>query len=414
MIENVGEGEDIASTRRVLMGLGVKISQLNESTWAVDGLGGIQGFTAPQERLDCGNSGTTMRLMAGLLSGCSFEVTLSGDHSLSRRPMNRIERVLKPLNRQLSTQERGGAPITIGGALSRSKILSSHDRDEIVVIDTQSSSAQLKSAALLAALSDPRRVEVREERLSRDHSERMLAALWGREPSLSIPSETPAIPPFHLISPGDFSSASFWIAIGALSPHNAPMIELKGINLNPSRLGFARIAERMGVQLDFRCEETRLGEPVGTLRVFPPAVGHELKAVNLSRQEIVDALDELPLVALLAAFAEGESIIKDAQELRVKESDRIEAMAQGLSQLGVHIHAQEDGWRIKGNPEHYITEHCTVDGYGDHRIAMCLMIAQLRQREDGVIKVEGSECLAISYPEFPTTFDAYRAEIPLA
>ena len=164
----------------------------------------------------------------------------------------------------------------------------------------------------------------------------------------------------------------------------------------------------MGIQLETQVKECRLGEPVGTLIIYPRAMHQPLKAVNLSRQEVVDALDELPLVALLASFAEGQTTVSGAQELRVKESDRIKAMTEGLSRLGVEISSTEDGWVINGDPQRSFDGSYTVESHGDHRIAMCFMIARLKQSE-GLLSIVDAECLEVSYPEFPDTYIQYRA-----
>jgi len=326
--------------------------------------------------------------------------------------MRRIEKVLSPLGRRLITQKSGGSPIQVGG-VTYQNCDAKESVDEVLTIHTQSASAQLKSAALLAALSDPREVEVQEERQSRDHSERMLNALWELDSRSAVPAESPLIPAFRFVSPGDFSSASFWIAISALSPLGAPAIQMNGVNLNPTRMGLAHIIKRMGLSLKIKVEEVRLGEPVGMLEISPRLENQRLQAITLSRQEVVDALDELPIIALLASFAEGESVIRGAAELRVKESDRIEAMTTGLKLLGVNIRSLEDGWQIVGNPDLWVSQRHTVESFSDHRIAMCFLIAQLRLQGKGSINVKGSECLAVSYPEFTADFDAYRETLSL-
>ena len=415
-IHNVGDGADLASTRRVLRQLGIHIESIGSGSWRVDGRGGVHRFEKPQDSLDCGNSGTTMRLMAGLLSGLSFPVTLDGDESLKNRPMQRLLRVLEPLNRSISTSNTGCSPIMVGGDLHLDDHLQSQSEykpranidSSPIIIETQSSSAQLKSAGFLAGLSHPSAITVKESRQSRDHTERMLSSLWQSAISLSLPAQKRPLPAFEFTSPGDFSSASFWIAINALSPHTAPQIKITNVNLNPTRMGLLRIVKRMGLNVSTYLKEERLGEPVGDLILQPLTQEEILVGVTLDTQEVTDALDELPIVALLAAFAQGQTIVRGAQELKVKESDRLEAMGVALSRLGVTIQTLSDGWVIDGEPNQILNHQLSVDSLGDHRIAMCLLIAQLRSTT-GQLEVTDSDCLHISYPEFPAQFAAYRA-----
>lgn len=413
IIRNVGRGEDLGSTRRVLRQMGVVIESISEDSWRVEGLGGINHFKPSKEVLDCGNSGTSIRLLAGLFSGLNQRVTLDGDASLRRRPMRRLAKVLSPLGRSLHSSSSGGAPLQVGGDLNHELDYGSNSEDT-VYINTASGSAQLKSAALLAALSDTRKIEVQEIAQSRDHSERMLGALWSRsiiEPDLKLclPAQKPQIPAFEMISPGDLSSASFWIAVAALSDMNKASIKLEGVNLNSSRMGLIRLAQKMGVDVHIQIEKEVLGEPVGFLCINAPSAQQNLKAIQPSAQEVIDALDELPLLALLASFAEGRSEIRHARELRVKESDRLEAMGTALSSLGAQIEILEDGWIIDGDPNLLFTPKNELDTHGDHRIAMCLLIAQLKCIKGAKLKLNDLDCIAVSYPEFPKQLSAYCA-----
>lgn len=418
VIENVGDGADLASTREVLRQLGVEIKALSTHSWQVSGRGGIEGFTVPNQALNCGNSGTTMRLLAGLLSGLKQRVTLDGDQSLRQRPMRRLERILKPLGRGIQCQSHGGAPIEVGGDLNNVLDPTQTAPSDSVLIHTASSSAQLKTAALFAGFSDSRMIEVTEISPSRDHSERMLGALLALESGLKLPASKAQFPSFNLVSPGDLSSAGFWIAISALSPFYAPVIKLEGVSLNPSRMGLIRIAGEMGLEIEIEHQELRLGEPVGSIRLRPLKTGATLKAITLSPQAVVDALDELPIVALLAAFAHGESHIRHARELRVKECDRIEAMADNLTKLGVQLSVFEDGWHIVGQPDRTLgsifsddsesLHEIELDSYGDHRIAMCLLIAELRKSKCMNFNIKDVESLQVSYPGFPHELKAYQ------
>lgn len=405
-IENVGQGEDLASTRRVLASLGVQLRALEEDCWSVTGVGGIHGFTPPAHPLDCGNSGTTMRLMAGLLSGAHFEVTLDGDESLRRRPMRRLQRILSPLGRSVECSPTGTAPITVGGRLSQG-ITATHPKGAPLIIDTESSSAQLKSAALLAAMTASSPVIVHERALSRDHTERMLGALLDHPVRAEMKPLQRPLPAFSLSSPGDPSSAGFWIAVAALSPPYAPPIFLPHVSLNPTRLGLVRLAQSMGLRIETEITEERLGEPVGTLKIYPLKQGTKLQSIHVSGNASLDALDELPIVALLGVFAEGTTRVQDAAELKVKESDRLLAMERGLSSIGARITATSDGWRIEGDPHLCPQGKIQVDSEGDHRIAMCFLIAQLACPH-AEIRVHHAECVQVSYPEFPNLLDTYR------
>ena len=416
-IHNVGEGEDLASTRHVLQQLGVQMMPIKKKSWLVKGMNGLEHFREPQKPLNCGNSGTTMRLMAGLLSGAPFSVTLVGDHSLQARPMKRLTVALAPFGRVIETNAQGKAPITVGGPLNHkqnAQTTSSKEEakdiaertQELIEIHTQSSSAQLKSAALLAGLSSPKAVRITENRLSRDHSERMLGSLWSRVPKLYLPAIKPKIKGFNFISPGDFSSASFWIAMSALSGSAAPSIIIPNLNLNPSRMGLFRIAQRMGMNLTAQVTEERLGEPVGTLIIAPLNKEQTLQGITLNEQEVLEALDELPIVALIASFAHGTTVVQGARELRVKESDRIEAMTQGLQKLGVDISSLPDGWKITGQPELTAEGKLNLESHGDHRIALCFMIAGIKA-QTASLSIQDLSCVAISYPEFFSEYEQY-------
>lgn len=410
IIRNVGSGEDLASTRQVLRQMGVSIEALSNDTWRVQGLGGIHNFHRSQETLDCGNSGTTMRLLAGLFSGLKHRVTLDGDASLRRRPMRRLARVLEPFGRTVDCAEHGSAPIQVGGDLSqKTDELSNHQNIRIL---TASGSAQLKSAALLAALSDHRPVQIIEDAQSRDHSERMLGALWSTsliksELTLEIPASKPSFTAFDFFSPGDLSSASFWVAVAVLADSKYSSIKLEEVNLNPSRMGLIKLAQQMGVQINIQYKAEELGEPIGSILIEALDLNQSLKPIQPSAQEVLDALDELPLLALLACFADGRTEIRHAQELRVKESDRLEAMGQALASLGAQIETLTDGWVINGNPNLVFQATDELNSYGDHRIAMCLLIAQLKCIKGTKLKINDLECIAVSYPEFPQQLVAY-------
>jgi 3-phosphoshikimate 1-carboxyvinyltransferase len=410
VVSNIGEGADIASTREALKALGVSISaESSGEAWRVTGRG-FRALKAPKAPINCGNSGTTIRLLSGLLSGLPERVTLDGDESLRRRPMKRLERALAPLGRGLEVGPLGGAPVSVGAPLNTPL-----PPQERVQIDTALASAQVKSAALLAALSSEAPcIEVRERALSRDHSERMLSALgfslerdthdplsvrlWPQGKTQVLSQEE-----FHEFKvPGDPSSAAFWVAVSALSPLHAPPVLLQSCLINPTRTGFFKVARRMGVELELRVSGERLGEPVADVCVWGAPQG--LKGVEVSAEEALDCLDELPLVALLGALAQGHTRVVGASELRVKESDRVEAMASLLNALGARVIATPDGWEIEGVDSLQGGEVSSAD---DHRVALCGVIAQLATH--GEVRVLGAESATVSYPEFYEALHAFKA-----
>jgi len=393
-ISGLGRGADLASTRSVLSGLGVSLEEGAPGVWRVQGRG-LTGLKAPKHALDCGNSGTTIRLLSGLLSGLPEEVTLDGDESLRRRPMRRLERALSPFGRRLEVGPQGGAPVRVGGPhLSDTSIAE-------VEVDTALSSAQVKSAALLASLSgDVERVRLKERALSRDHSERMLSALGhkvtrdpDRPEELEFRPRDTAMEGFTLEVPGDPSSASFWVAVSALSDPNLPPVVLRRVAVNPTRIGFLKVAREMGVAIELRPCGVQLGEPVADLCLWGAPDG--LHGVEVEGQLALDSLDELPLVALLGAVATGETVVRDASELKVKESDRILAMSALLNTLGARVTPTADGWKIQGVERLTAGE---VSSAGDHRVALCGRLAQLVA--SGPVTVQGSSSARVSYPEF--------------
>jgi len=401
-ISGLGSGADLASTREAMRALGVSITEEEDGVWRVIGRG-FEALKAPAHPIDCGNSGTTIRLLSGLLSGLDEELSLDGDASLRRRPMRRLSRALSPFGRGLEVGPQGGAPVTVGGPKLTGQ------SPQVVEVDTELSSAQVKSAALLAALSGGvERVEVRERALSRDHSERMLSALGHRvERSAQAPTLVTLWPAertegFELEVPGDPSSAAFWVAARALAPPELPAVLLRGVMLNSTRAGFFTIAQRMGIELELRPRGLRLGEPVGDLCIWGAPEG--LKGVTVARQEALDALDELPLVALLGALAAGETVVRDAPELRVKESDRVSAMTELLNRIGGQVRGTEGGWEIQGVEAFTGGE---VSSEGDHRVAICGRLARLRAR--GELRVIGAESAKVSYPEFEAELERYLA-----
>ena len=379
-IRGLSRGADVASTATCLRALGVEVGD-----GAVAG-GGMRGLRAPSAPLDCGNSGTTMRLLAGLLAAQDFESELGGDESLSRRPMDRVVDPLRQMGASASWP-----PLRVGGGV------------EIHGIEYRSpvASAQVKSALLLAGLFATGATEVVEPSPTRDHTERMLRAM-GAEVQTSAGRSRVAraemLRPLDIDVPGDLSAASFWLVAAGLVPGSR--IRMAGVGLNPTRTAFLELLRRAGFAISIAAAGEVGGEPVGTVEVGGAS---ELRALTVDGAAAAAMIDELPVLAVAATQLPGTSRISGARELRVKESDRITAMADGLSAMGAHITATEDGWIING-PRHL--EGARVDSLGDHRIAMAMAVAGTIA--DGDTTIEGAECVDISYPGFLEQLDSLR------
>jgi 3-phosphoshikimate 1-carboxyvinyltransferase len=380
-LRGFGHAADTDSAIAVARALGAEVSEPADDVVRIRGVG-LRGLREPDAPLDCGNAGTVMRLVSGLLAGQEgrrFE--LVGDESLSGRPV-RVDVPLREMGARVETTD-GHAPVVVEGADLRPI------RYELPV-----ASAQVKSSVLLAGLlarGGPTRVV---ERLpTRDHTERLLSSLGvrvrrrGQEVAVE-PVES--LPPLSLDIPGDFSSAApFLVATTLLSGSE---LRIHGVNLNPTRTGFLDVLERMGARVAVFNRRSAGGEPVGDLDVRSA----ELVATEIGPEEVPALVDELPLFALAAAMARGDSVVRGAAELRVKESDRIETVTTALRALGVRISETEDGFRIRGVPAR--PRGGAMDSRDDHRIAMLGAVAGLVSR-DGV-EVGGAESVAISFPGF--------------
>jgi 3-phosphoshikimate 1-carboxyvinyltransferase len=369
-VTGLSDGEDNRSSAKILENLGVRIERHGEGRATVHGVG-LDGLKAPTAPLDCGNSGTTMRLTLGILAGQPFEVTLVGDHSLSRRPMRRV---LEPLSRMglevVSARDGNFPPITVRG---RRPLTAIH-------YDSPVASAQIKSAILLAGLWANGTTTVSEPEVSRDHTERMLAYL--RE------GERLAARPIHV--PGDLSSAAFLLGAALIVPGSEVVVEDVGVN--PTRTGFLDALELMGVAVHRGAPVERNGEPAADLGVRHQPLRH----IHIAGELAVRAIDELPMLATLASFADGVTTIRDAKELRVKESDRIAQTARMLRSFGVDVVEHDDGMDIHGKPGRTLKAG-EIDADGDHRIAMCASLLGLIAPST---KVAGADTIATSFPSF--------------
>ncbi|HSS93004.1 MAG TPA: 3-phosphoshikimate 1-carboxyvinyltransferase [Candidatus Dormibacteraeota bacterium] len=377
-LRGLSGGADVKSTAGCLRALGVDIEDS-----VVHGVGMHDLHPSP-EALDCGNSGTTMRLLAGLLSAQKFSSELRGDESLTARPM---DRVVNPL-REMGADARW-PPLVIGGRLPL------HGIEYRPTVP----SAQVKSAVLLAGLYAEGATVVVEPVRTRNHTELMLSSMGaevGVEGRRVEVRRANRLAPLDIEIPGDMSAASFWLVVSGLVPGSR--LRLLNVGTNPTRTGFVDLLRSCGVKIDIAGERSVGGELVGDLEVVPAS---ELRPISVNGAAAAEMIDELPVLAVAASQLPGTSRIGGAAELRVKESDRIAAMADGLAAMGADITASDDGWVING-PRHLEGAH--VHSHGDHRIAMALAVAGLLA--DGTTEIEEAECVDISYPGF---FDQLEA-----
>jgi 3-phosphoshikimate 1-carboxyvinyltransferase len=377
-------GEDCVCTMRALQAMGCVIEADSKTRLIVQGVNGQ--FRPPLEPLDCGNSGTAMRLMAGVLAGQPFPSRLIGDPSLSSRPMKRIVDPLRLMGAAIQGQGKNQtAPLDIQGA-------------PLTGIDytLPVASAQLKSCLLLAGLFANGTTSVTEKTPSRDHTERLLAHFHA-PPVIDVNAEGKTIrvrggTRLHgrdFSVPGDFSSAAFWIAAAAALPDAD--LTITNLGLNGSRTGLLSVLLRMGAHIHENISDASC-EPFGTVRVY----GRKLRGTKISGAEIANVIDELPIIAVIGAIAEGNTEIRDARELRVKETDRIAAMAANLRAFGVAVTEHDDGMTIHGGGEKLTG--AKVASFGDHRIAMACAILGLFSR--GETTITDAACIATSYPTF--------------
>ncbi|HYU51440.1 MAG TPA: 3-phosphoshikimate 1-carboxyvinyltransferase [Gemmatimonadaceae bacterium] len=378
-IRGILESEDVLSTAEVLRALGAAVPPLSNEIRMKGSR--LRGLRQPRRALDCGNSGTTARLVAGVVAGHPVSARFEGDESLSRRPMKRIAEPLTYMGAQFDFEHGDGLPMTVRGVDLRS-----------IDWDTHASSAQVKSAILLAGLVSGVEVRVTEKSRSRDHTERMMRAMGADvENDGNQVCLRPAhrLDPIELEIPADPSSAAFFVAIGALASDGE--VTLTDVCLNPTRTGFLEAMIRMGAQVERAQTLIRAGEEVGTLRVRPAP----LRSIRITETEVPALIDELPLLACVAAAAGVELEIRGAAELRVKESDRISTVVQNLRAVGADVEELPDGLRVRASRR---PMSGIVDPRGDHRIAMAFGV--LSAAVGNRIMVTHPECVAVSYPGF--------------
>ncbi len=371
---------DTRATAACLRALGIKMSPLKAGAEVVVRGAGLSPFRRPTARLDCANSGTTARLLMGLLAAHRFKATLTGDASLRRRPMSRIADPLRVMGASITLKD-GKLPATIEGAALKPLDFTS-----------PVASAQVKTAILFAGLAGGVRVSVTEPVRSRDHTERLLAMLGVTCMSSGVfvalyPPES--LPAFAGRVPGDISSAAYLLAARILAAKGS--LALPGIGVNPTRIGFIRAALRMGARIKMERMRESLGEPVATLIARPA----RLTALEVEPDEIPSMVDEVVLLACLAARAEGTSVFRGVGELRVKESDRLALVAKNLAGLGVKAHSEDETLWVEGTDE---PPQGRVETAGDHRLAMAFSV--LGTVKGAKIALDDRRCVAVSYPSF--------------
>lgn len=378
-ITGILDSADVRSTAAALRALGADIPSLTDDV-LVRGLG-PRGLRPPRNALDCGNSGTTARLLAGVVAGAGLDATFAGDASLSRRPMRRVAEPLRAMGAAVDLPPHGGLPMRVHAAALHG-------------IDWRSpvASAQVKSAILLAALVGGVRVSVSEPGLSRDHTERMLGVrgvtLLASGPTIELP-EGQTLHAADVRVPGDPSSAAYHVALGILADRGE--VRVRDVCLNETRTGFLDALLRMGADVFIDEQRVEGGETVGTIEARPS----ELHGITISSSEIPAMIDELPLLACVATRAAGETVVEGASELRVKESDRIASVIGNLRALGAQADELPDGFRVSGNRQPLAGR---VETRGDHRIAMAFGV--LGRIGGNRIEVDDPRCVDVSYPGF--------------
>lgn len=379
IIKNFLRAEDTLSTINAFRSLGIEINQLPTEV-IVEGKG-LYGLKEPLNIIDAGNSGTTIRLLSGILAGQEFFTVVTGDSSLRSRPMARIITPLSKMGARIEGRDNGRlAPLAIrGGSL------------QAIEYQSPIPSAQVKSAILLAGLYASGETKVTEDFQSRDHTERMLRAMGGKVKSIdnTVTIQNSTLYGDELVVPGDISSASFFI-VAAAAMVGAKLI-LRDVGLNPSRSGIIDIIKAMGGKIYIDNLRVSGGEEIGDIIVE----GCKLHGVTITEEIIPRLIDEVPIIAVAAALAEGTTIINGAEELKFKESNRIAAMVTELKKVGVNIKELPDGMIIEGPNK---IKGATVESYNDHRIAMALAICDLFS--EGEIQIKNSNCIAISFPDF--------------
>jgi len=398
-VEGLLEGEDVLATAAAMRAMGADIKRGDDGRWTVHGVG-VGGLLQPSAALDMGNSGTSTRLLMGLVASHPIMATFTGDASLSKRPMNRVIEPLSQMGAEFTSSPGGRLPLMLRGICPA------------VPIDYRLpvASAQVKSAILLAGLNTPGLTRVIEPIPTRDHSERMLKG-FGADLSVELEADGARIiairgeaelKPQHIIVPGDPSSAAFPVVAALLVPGSDVIVE--NVGLNPTRAGLFEVLRLMGGQIDYLDEREVGGEPVADLRVR----GSALRGIEVSPDIVPSMVDEFPILFVAAALAEGRTVTRGLEELRVKESDRIAVMAEGLRAIGARVEETEDGLIIDGTGGDKLAGGATIAAHLDHRIAMSFAVAGLVSRD--AVTIDDMAPVATSFPIFTDLMRTLGAE----
>ncbi|MCZ4261882.1 3-phosphoshikimate 1-carboxyvinyltransferase [Limimaricola sp. G21655-S1] len=403
VIEGLLEGQDVIDTAKAMRAFGAEVTDHGGGRWSVHGVG-VGGFAEPAGVIDCGNSGTGVRLIMGAMATTPITVTFTGDASLCSRPMGRVTDPLALFGAKAEGREGGRLPMTITGV-----------RDPMPVRYTVPvPSAQVKSAVLLAGLNAPGKTVVIEKEATRDHTERMLAG-FGAEITVEETEEgrvitltgQPELKPQHIVVPRDPSSAAFPVCAALIAEGSDVLVP--NIGLNPTRAGLFETLREMGADLTYENPREEGGEPVADLRArFSP----NMKGIEVPPARAASMIDEYPVLSVVAAFAEGPTVMRGVRELRVKESDRIDAMAQGLRAAGIEVEEGEDWWIVHGRGHGSVPGGATVESRLDHRIAMSFLVMGLATNEP--MRVDDGGPIATSFPVFEPLMTGLGARVARA
>ncbi len=398
-VEGLLEGEDVLATAAALRAMGARIERSSDGGWHIEGVG-VGGLLQPQQALEMGNSGTSTRLLMGLLASHDLTATFAGDASLSKRPMGRVTEPLSLMGAEFTTSPGGRLPLTMRGLVPAVPI----------EYRLPMASAQVKSAVLLAGLNTPGITRVIEPEATRDHSERMLRGFGaeltveqnGGARIISIRGEA-ELQPQHILVPGDPSSAAFPIVAALIVPGSD--VTITGIGINETRIGLIKLLQAMGGDIQLLNVRDEGGEPVADLHVRASV----LHGVENDPADVPSMVDEFPVAFVAAALAKGRSVFRGLEELRVKESDRIAVMAQGLRQIGARIEETADGLIIDGTDGEPLPGGGPIETHLDHRIAMSFAVAGLVSRNG--VTIDDMRPVATSFPGFVQLFNALGAGV---
>ncbi|HIE28994.1 TPA: 3-phosphoshikimate 1-carboxyvinyltransferase [Candidatus Poribacteria bacterium] len=400
-IQNFLMGEDCLNTLRAFRAMGIQTEIGDDRVVTIHG-NGLDGLCEPEDVIDIGNSGTSIRIMSGVLAGQPFYSVITGDSSIRRRPMGRITEPLRKMGARIFGRGNGTlAPLTIIGGDLKS-----------IYYKTPVASAQVKSSILMAGLFANGYTTVTEPAQSRDHTERMLRFFGAEVQSDGLNHQLKGLPRLkgrEIIVPGDISSAAYFLVAAAITPGSEILV--KDVGINPTRAGILEALKQMGAKIQVENHRKVNGEPIADIRIYHS----KLRGATFKGDVIVRMIDEIPLLAVAATQAEGETVIRDAKELRVKETDRIAAMTKELRQMGAEVEPIEDGMIISGNPPPTLFQRgvqkgglrgAECDSHGDHRIAMSVAVAALIA--DGETTISDIDCVQTSFPSFFKLLDSVR------